>query len=102
MTTETTTTYHNTVAAWTAKKFDCKVTFDGYDWRNVATIESPTTGKTIQVMTDYREDVRSAEVREFFAYMEGCWMKATFGLGTQRTTYRLSAAALRELLSIAY
>lgn len=81
--------------------FTCKVEFDGYDWRNEISVQSPKTGRTIHLTSNGNWQRVSEEVVKFFRFLNDAYVKAKFGIGRQKTTYSLSKNALEELLSLA-
>lgn len=76
----------------------CKITFDGWDWRNLITVTSPT-GKTINMRADWHKTI-SEEVRECFTRWNDYWSTAKFGQGKQHFEEELSYEIMRELLRV--
>ena len=77
----------------------CKVSYDGYDWRNKVTITSPKTNKTISLRAEWSDSI-SKSIQNFFTFMDDAWLSAKFGLGIQHTEYAFFVEDLKELLEI--
>lgn len=75
---------------------NCKITFDGYDWRNLITITSPT-GKTISLRAYWGPTI-SEETKEFFTELNNAWVVAKYGIGTQRLQKEISKNIMKECL----
>lgn len=74
----------------------CKITFDGYDWRNEVSIQSPS-GKTIYFNAVNMENL-SNEAQNLLRKWNGYWKSAKFGTGIQRFQESLSYEILEEFL----
>ncbi len=75
---------------------NCKITFDGYDWRNLVTITSPS-GKTISLTAYWGEKV-SEETKDFFTELNNAWIDAKYGRGTQKIEKEISKNIMNECL----
>jgi len=82
----------------TAKFINCSVTFDGYDWRNLVTIKSPT-GRSISLNATWKDSI-SKELRNLFTFLNDAWTEARFGNGVQKTDFLLSTSAMQEAFDI--
>ena len=80
----------------TASEIKCKITFDGYDWRNLITVTSPS-GRTISLTAYWGEKV-SEETKEFFSELNWAWQEAKYGIGVQRIEKKLSKNIMNECL----
>ena len=82
----------------TSKFVNCSVSFDGYDWRNLVTIKSPT-GRSISLTANWKDSI-SKELRNLFTFLNDAWQEARFGTGVQKTDFLLSPSAMKEAFDI--
>ena len=73
-----------------------KVSFDGYDYRNVITVTSPT-GRTVRVRCNGRWNEMSAELADFVARFNTSADAPTWRHTVETT---MSFALMRELLAM--
>ena len=73
------------------------VTYDGWDWRNIVTVTSPS-GNTISMRALFRGDKVSDRLAALFSKWNSYYTSAKFGPGVQEFEETLSTDVMQELL----
>ena len=85
------------MAEITEKTALCRVTYDGYDWRNLVTVKSPK-GSSITFRATFAGI--SPELIELFRKWDYYYCDAKFGTGKQIFDEEIPVALLREMHKI--
>jgi hypothetical protein len=73
----------------------CRISFDGYDWRNKITIQSPS-GKRLSFQASWGAEVPE-DLKELFTKWNNYWSSATFGSGEQHFDEELTYEMMEKI-----